>query len=256
MHEEGEVEGGGREVAGEEQGVDGLAHARRPRRSGRPGSGPRAFCRIWAMGFGHGVVVARRAQEPRRPEEGGGVGSRGRRLAGQGLEEDGAQAEDVRPRVAGAARLLGGQVAPLVLAGAARPARTRLGQYPKPRTPDLALEGHEHAVGGEEPVKDAGPRVGAAGVGVLERGAHLAGDEERVVHRERVALLAAAIEDLLQRPPFDELVGDVVARLDLPDAEDLGDVRVLELGGELHLVHQAARGFGVARRCRAADGGG
>jgi hypothetical protein len=59
-----------------------------------------------------------------------------------------------------------------------------------------------------------------------------------VVHGEREALLAA-VEDGLQALALDELVRDVEGRVDLADAEQLDDVGILQLGRELHLVHQA-----------------
>src|SRR6185295_6170608 len=60
--------------------------------------------------------------------------------------------------------------------------------------------------------------------------------------------VAAAPEDRLQALAFDELVGDVVGALDLADAEDLENVRILELRGELRLVHEDLGRLGGRRQ--------
>ena len=85
----------------------------------------------------------------------------------------------------------------------------------------------------------AGAALRLARVRVFEGRADLAHDEQRVVHREREPLLLAAGEHGLQALALEELVRDVERGVDLADAEQLDDVGVLELGGELHLVHQA-----------------
>ena len=219
MHEEGQVEGGRREVSREEQRVDGLAHLGDVgvARGGVGGEGPLEYV---GERLRHRVVVPRRAREPGRPHELRGVDPGRGWLAGQGLEEDGAQAEDVGARVSEAApRLLGCEVAPLgleqelPLSNPARPVAEAL-------EPDLALVGDDDAGGGQEAVKRPGSHVVLASVGVLEGSRDLARDEEGVVDGKGIALLPAALQDLLQALPLDELVGDVVGRVDLADAED------------------------------------
>jgi hypothetical protein len=83
-------------------------------------------------------------------------------------------------------------------------------------------------------------------VGVFEGGADLARDQERVIDRERKGLLAAAGEHGHQALALEELVGDPARAPHLAaDPEDPDDVRVLELGGELHLVHEQLHALGV-----------
>ena len=71
----------------------------------------------------------------------------------------------------------------------------------------------------------------AVRVGVLERGAHLAGD----AHDWRRWEASAPI---VQRSAFDQLHHDVGRALDLSDVVDGDDVGMVELGGGLRLVHQ------------------
>ena len=198
VHEEGEVEGGGREVAGEEQRVHRLAHLLdlAVARGGilRPASG--AGCPRWAWAarrrrsWGSAAWPWRRASRdrPRRPAWSSGspvsVSNRMR-----------AHREHVRARVAGpSVRLLGRQVQRSLLGQRARLAQPA-GPVPEPAQPHLALVGDQHAAGRHQPVEVAAARLVLAAVRVLERRADLAGDEQRVVHREREALLAAAVED-------------------------------------------------------------
>ncbi len=241
VHEEREVESGRREVPGEEQGVEGLPHvldvgiARgRVAREGPPQD-------LRHRG-GYGIVVALGAREPRardllRLRAGSGGAARER------LEEDGAEREDVAARLAGTATLLRGQVAEVLggqdLLDPARPVA-------EPLEPDLSLVRHEDRARSQEPVKiPAG--FALAPVRVLERGADLARDEQRMLDLEGEHLLAAALEDGAEALPFSVLVGDVVGLVDLPDPEDLQDMGVLELGRNFCLVHQAAGDVGVAR---------
>jgi hypothetical protein len=247
VHEEGEVEGGRREVPGEEQGVDRLAHLLDFRVAAAGLAGQRAMEDV-GDGLGQRVVVGGGALQARLGQTAGdvvGAATLHEGLAGERLEEQRAHREDVGTRVALAARrLLGRQVGHLVLrhrAGLADPAR------PVAEVPDahLALVRHHHAGRRQEAVVVARSGVALAAVRVLQGRAHLAHDEQGVVDGERETFLPAAVEDGLEALPFQELVRDVVERVHLPDAEDLDDVRILELGRELDLIHQALGGVGV-----------
>ncbi len=245
VHEEREVERGRGEVAGEEQGVDGLPHVLHlaVARAGVAGEG---LPEDLGQRLGELGVVARGAHQRRPRDAGPEIGAVGP-LAGQGLVEDRPQGVDVGAGVAGSARgLLGGEVAEVLgredprLPKVARPLAEAL-------QPHFALVGDEHAPRGQQAVEVAGPRVVPPPVGVLQGGGDLARDEQRVLHREGEGLLPAAVEDDPEALPLHVLVGDVVALLDLADAEDLQDVGVLELGRDLGLVHEGPRQVGVAR---------
>jgi hypothetical protein len=82
-------------------------------------------------------------------------------------------------------------------------------------------------------------------MGMLERGADLAGDQQRMVRREREAVLARAVEHGVEALGLQELVRDVVRVVHLADAMDLEEVRVVQLRRELHLVHQGFDGVGM-----------
>ena len=144
-------------------------------------------------------------------------------------------------------RLLRRQGTATPLRAARLPCAAGCGQYPNPRSRTLALVGHQHAARRHQAVEVTPAGLALAAVRVLQRRADLARDQQGVVHRERESLLAAAREDGAQALALQELVGDVVRRVDLADPVDLEHVRVLELGRELDLVHQALDRLGVRR---------
>ncbi len=248
VHKEREVERGRGEVAGEEQGVDGLPHVLHFGVAG-VGVGGEGLPEDVPEGLRELGVVARGAHEPRLRDAGCEFGAI-RPLAGEGLVEERSQRVDVGAGVADSPpALLGGEVAKVIghqdprLPDVARPLAKAL-------HPHLALVGDEHARWGQQPVEVASTRFVAAPVGVLQGGGDLARDEQRVLHRQGEGLLPAAVEDDSEALPLHVLLGDVVALLDLADAEDLQDVGVLELGRDLGLVHEGAREVGVPRNRR------
>ena len=75
-------------------------------------------------------------------------------------------------------------------------------------------------------------------VRVVEALAHLHGHVAGHRDRKRLGLVAHAIEDRPQVAPMDVLEGDEEAVVDLTEVEDLRDVRVLQLHGDLRLVDE------------------
>src|SRR5262245_43258296 len=169
-------------------------------------------------------------------------------FAGERLEQQRSHCEGVGARVAGPARrLLGREIEALFVEDASHVADPALPVTEASKS-DLALVRHECAARRHEPVIVAASGLALAAVSVLERRADLARDEQGVVDRKRKTLLAAATEDRLEALPLQELEGNVVGGVDLSDPVDLQDVRVLKLGGELHLIHQALDGIGLRRQ--------
>ena len=206
-----------------------------------------------------------RVAGPHLPQDGlRGVADE-RRAAGEDLVEDGAERVDVgalRERVDEAHRLLGAHVA----RGAgdvadAGPEDRLVRASPHDRSIDARAhdlreapvhhedlaELAEHDVGGLEVAVDD-----AAAVGVRHGHAHLHEEVEHArpaepPHRIGVALREAR-QDVLQRPPLDELHREerpLLLRID-PDLVHRDDARVLELGGDPGLVEEA--GGGVRHR--------
>ena len=87
-------------------------------------------------------------------------------------------------------------------------------------------------------------------VGVVEALTHLHGDVASHGHGHGLAALARAVEDRAQVLALHVLHRDEVALAHLPQVEDLSDVRVRELHGDLRLVDEHDDEFLVLR-----DGG-
>ena len=244
MHEEGEIEGRRREVAGEEERVHRLpqlGHRREPR------------CGIG--GEGAAQQVGERLRQRRRlagrrgdagfRERGEGVAPVGRPER-QGRQEDEAERVHVAARVSrDAARLLGGEPGAVLGREVRRSAQRR--PLAEPLQLHVAVEGDDELPRREEAVEERGARVVLLRVEVLESGGGAAHDHQRVVGREGEGLPHAALLDGGERPALDELRRDVEGLVDPPDAEDALQPGVLEAGREARLVHQALGRRGVLR---------
>ncbi len=75
-------------------------------------------------------------------------------------------------------------------------------------------------------------------MGVVEALADLHDDVASLLDGHDLALAAQAVEDRAQVLAVDVLERDEITVVDLTEVEDLGDVRVLELHGDLRLVDE------------------
>jgi hypothetical protein len=75
-------------------------------------------------------------------------------------------------------------------------------------------------------------------VGVIKPLAQLHDEVADLWHGHDLPLLAKVVEDAAQIPAVDVFKGDEVAVIDFAEVEDLGDVRVLKLHGDLRLVDE------------------
>ena len=87
-------------------------------------------------------------------------------------------------------------------------------------------------------------------VRVVKRLAHLHEQMRHRLRRQPPLTFGPAVPDGLQAVPVDVLHRDEVLALGLPEIEDLGDVRVAQLDGELRLVDEHLDRLGVARDVR------
>jgi hypothetical protein len=226
VHEEGEVERRRGEVPREEQRVHALAHLLDLGEACRRVLGQRLLQDV-ADRLRESVVVRRRVEQLGVGDPLGDVdlaAALEEGLSGEHLEEERAHREEVRARVPHASRgLLGREVLHLLVREAARLPHAGRPVAEAARA-HFALVRNDHVRGRDHAVEVAGAALRLARVRVFERGADLAHDEQRVIHREREALLLATVEDGLQAFALDELVRDVEGRVHLPDAEQLDDV--------------------------------
>jgi hypothetical protein len=86
---------------------------------------------------------------------------------------------------------------------------------------------------------ERGAVVGGAAVRVGEAVGHLARDEQGELGREAQLLAPHHVQGAAQITTLDVLDGEEVLVADAPDLEDLRDVDVLELDGDLGLVDEA-----------------
>ena len=165
-----------------------------------------------------------------------------RPAAGQHLVEDGAEGEDVGPRVDWASFGLFW-----------RHVRRRAHDQPGPRAQrrhrllcrrpfdelrDAEVEDLRPAVAGDHDVGRLDVAVDdAVGVRSRKRGGDLSTRLERRRHRQ-----GALREDPIERRPLDELHGDEGRARLLVDVVDRDDVRVVEGGGRARLLHEPACG--------------
>ena len=176
-------------------------------------------------------------------------------LAGEQLVEDDAAAEHVAAAVdRQAADLLGRHVAELALEDARlglAALASGLGDAEVDDL-DLALERHQDVLRGHVAVdeRQLAPGLVALVVRVVEALAHLHDHEARLRDGHRLAAVAAAVEDAAEVTAVDVLEGDVVAGVDDAEIEDLGDVRVVQLDGELRLLDEHADELFVLRDVR------
>ncbi|CAM4527441.1 hypothetical protein COEX109129_41800 [Corallococcus exiguus] len=106
---------------------------------------------------------------------------------------------------------------------------------------DLALVADEHVVRRDVAVDDAQLLAAAvrARVRVVQAPAHLHRDEDRHGDGQRRKPAAhRALEHLVERLAVDELHGEEVLALHLPEVEDLGDVAVGQRGGDARLADE------------------
>ena len=164
-------------------------------------------------------------------------------LPRQQLVEHDADREDVAALVdRQAAHLLRRHVAELPLQDSGLGGRRLAGRLGDAEVDqlDLAVVPDEHVLGRDvavDQVQLASLRV-ALVVRVVEPLAHLHGHVAGHRDRERFGLVAHAIEDRTQVTAVHVLERDEEAVVDLPEVEDLGDVRVLQLHGDLRLVDE------------------
>ena len=164
-------------------------------------------------------------------------------LAGEELVEHDADREDVAAPVdRQPAHLLGRHVAELALQDSGLGRRRLAGRLGDAEVDelDLALVADEHVLRRDVAVDEVqlAPLPVALVVRVVEPLADLHHDVTGQRDRQRLAAAAHAVEDRAEIAPVDVLERDEVALLDLPEVEDLGDVRVLQLHGDLRLVDE------------------
>ncbi len=164
-------------------------------------------------------------------------------LAREQLVEHDADREDVAaPIDRQAAHLLGRHVAELPLEDAGlrlRRLARRLGDAEVDQLA-LALVPDQHVLGRDVAVDEVqlAPLGVALVVRVVQPLADLHDDVAGHRDRQRLRLVAHAIEDRAQVAPVHVLERDEEAFVDLTEVEDLGDVRVLQLHGDLRLVDE------------------
>ena len=163
-------------------------------------------------------------------------------LPRQHLEEDATEGEDVAsPVQRPSPGLLRRHIRDLSLQGARLGARDLPGRLRDAEVAqfDVALVGDQDVGGRHVAVDDVqlAPLPLAPAVRVIERRGDLRGDEDGERRRQRQAGLASRVQDRAQVASLDVLHRDEVpAGLDLSEVEDVHDIGVIELGGELGLV--------------------
>ena len=176
-------------------------------------------------------------------------------LAGEQLvEHDAAREHVAAPIDRNAADLLGRHVAELALedAGLRLVALVRGLRDAEVDDLDLALERHEDVLRRHVAVDEVELAAGliALVVRVVEALTQLHDDEARLRDRHRLADLAAPIEHAAEIAAMNVLERDVVAAVDDAKIEDLRDVRVVQLDGELGLLDEHADELFVLRNVR------
>ncbi len=176
-------------------------------------------------------------------------------FAGEHFVKHDAEREDVAAPVDGqAAHLLGRHVAELALEnaglGLGRFARC-LGNSEVDQL-HFALVPDEHVLRGHIPVHEV--EVAALGVAlvvrVIQALAKLHDEVADLLHGHGLPALAKVIEDAAQVAPVDVFERDEKAVVDFAEVENLGDVRVLQLHGDLRLVDEHRDELFVLRDAR------
>ena len=185
--------------------------------------------------------------QQRRPDE--------QRLVGQQLVEDGAQREEVRAPVQLAPLgLLRGHVAVLALDLAALGLGGALHGLGDAEVDELhrALVGHEDVLGADIPVHDVERLAGAVllVVGVVQGVADPEHDVKRHAHGDDPLLLAEPAVEEAQVLALNVLHGDEVLVVALAELEDLPDIGVIQIGGDLGLVDEHGDEVFVVRHVR------
>ncbi len=80
----------------------------------------------------------------------------------------------------------------------------------------------------------------------IQRGSNLQNDRNRFVDRQ----LPFFMNDSAKVPPFDELHGDELDSLGLPEIKNANDVAVRDLAREDQLLLESAENFGMAGQLR------
>ena len=116
----------------------------------------------------------------------------------------------------------------------------------------VAPAGDEHVRGRDVPVDQAhGPALGVAGVvGVVQGVQHLHGDEHGDGQGQPHLLAGGRAQQRQGVEAVDELEGDEVLALHLAEVDDLDDLRVDELRGQLRLVDEHRDEVLVRRQVR------
>ncbi len=246
VHEKGQVEGGRREVAGEQQRVDAAPQLGDPREARRGIRSQRAAQQACERRRQRARLAAR-GRDPRRRNPLQRVAPVGG-LARKRLQQDEAQRVDVRALVAPARRLLRREVRALL-----RGQETRLSQRrPETQALDLhlAVERHDQLARPDQPVEQRLAGLVLAAVERLESRRGAARDHQRVVGSEREAALAAALQHRPHAAALDELGGEVEGRPHAADPQHLHETRAVDLGRQPGFLDEALGALSVGRDAR------